>query len=250
MTCVTFQMIYDFKKLFCPLKDRNLILVVLNNDLGFGSDCSLFLRLWNKSFYRVCADGGANKIFHLNKELIPDAVCGDFDSIDDSVKTYFTRKQVNILYDKDQDTTDLDKTLNHIKSKFSNCMNLNICIFGAFGGRFDHEMAHINRCFVYESVFKSIFLLSHQTATVLLNTGEHLIILDKNQANEKIGLIPIGEPSIITTKGLKWDVTDCKTKFGGNISTSNEIKKDCEVVKIKTSSSILWCAHLNNKASL
>ena len=38
------------------------------------------------------------------------------------------------------------------------------------------------------------------------------------------GLVPLGETCVITTKGLKWDVTSWTTAFGGSVSTSNHVE--------------------------
>jgi thiamine pyrophosphokinase len=55
-----------------------------------------------------------------------------------------------------------------------------------------------------------------------------------------VGLIPLKEPSHITTKGLEWDVTDWKTQIGGNLSTSNHVSPDVKCVEVHTTSDILF----------
>ena len=37
------------------------------------------------------------------------------------------------------------------------------------------------------------------------------------------GLVPLGARAALTTRGLRWDVADWPTEFGGAISTSNAV---------------------------
>jgi thiamine pyrophosphokinase len=55
-----------------------------------------------------------------------------------------------------------------------------------------------------------------------------------------VGIIPIREPSKITTKGLEWDVQDWETEFGGQISTSNHVVPETQVVEVRTTKDVLF----------
>lgn len=81
-----------------------------------------------------------------------------------------------------------------------------------------------------------MFLLSMEAVTFAVKPGRHQI---KAMATctygedglgaglgKHVGIIPLKEPSVITTKGLEWDVTDLETEFGGQMSTSNHVKED------------------------
>ena len=77
------------------------------------------------------------------------------------------------------------------------------------------------------------------------------------------GLVPLGEKAVITTKGLKWDVTNWSTTFGGSISTSNYVigdkgngnsnnngdddGNDDVFVNISTTAPIIWTLVINNE---
>nr|XP_019710415.1 thiamine pyrophosphokinase 1 isoform X2 [Elaeis guineensis] len=79
--------------------------------------------LWSRAQLRVCADGGANRIYDGLPELFPDqdpldvrlrykpdVIKGDMDSIRDDVKEFYSNLEVKIVDEShDQDTTDLHK---------------------------------------------------------------------------------------------------------------------------------------------
>lgn len=63
---------------------------------------------------------------------------------------------------------------------------------------------------------------------------------------ENVGIIPLGRPSVITTRGLEWDVTEWTTEFGGQISTSNHIRSG--VIEVETSERVVFTVELAVKA--
>lgn len=61
-----------------------------------------------------------------------------------------------------------------------------------------------------------------------------------------VGIIPLKEPSLITTKGLEWDVTDWETQMGGNLSTSNHVLPETRWVEVQTSKDVLFTIALKH----
>lgn len=92
-----------------------------------------------------------------------------------------------------------------------------------------------------------VYLLSTEAITFVLKTGRHRIRVRDPRApsvlGKHIGIIPLREPSIITTKGLEWDVTNWLTEFGGQMSTSNHVRED--IVEIQTTGDVLFTIDLN-----
>jgi thiamine pyrophosphokinase len=91
-----------------------------------------------------------------------------------------------------------------------------------------------------------IYLLSTEGISFVLKRGKHRIRVRDPGApilGKHIGIIPLKEPSIITTKGLEWDVTDWPTEFGGQISTSNHVRED--LAEITTTGDVLFTIDLN-----
>lgn len=76
----------------------------------------------------------------------------------------------------------------------------------------------------------------------LLAKGDNLIHLPREAFGPACGLIPVGAPSVITTNGLVWDVTDWETRFGGRVSTSNMLKE--EVVRVSTKEPVLFTVEI------
>ena len=88
---------------------------------------SLLSQLWEKTTYRIAADGGANLL--LKSKYVPDTVVGDFDSIEP--KTREKMPNSKYLHIPEQDTNDADKAVRH-------CLKLGfkeIHLLGADGGR-------------------------------------------------------------------------------------------------------------------
>jgi thiamine pyrophosphokinase len=55
-----------------------------------------------------------------------------------------------------------------------------------------------------------------------------------------VGIIPVGGPAMISTKGLEWDVEDWPTAFGSQMSTSNHVLPETEVVEVQTDKDVLF----------
>ncbi|KAI4387645.1 hypothetical protein MLD38_000063 [Melastoma candidum] len=210
--------------------------------------------LWNHACVRVCADGGANRLFDemprlfpdeeaslVRSRYIPDAIKGDMDSVRTGVLEFYKGLGTKIVDEShDQDTTDLHKCIIYLRDFTSGLDQSNLCILvvGALGGRFDHEVGNINVLCRFPNM--RITLLSDDCLIHLLpkNRRHEIHILPK-VAGPHCGLIPIGMPSrSTTTTGLQWNLSDTEMKFGGLISTSNIVKDD--TVMVHSDADLLW----------
>jgi hypothetical protein len=97
--------------------------------------------LWKKSTYRVCADGGANRLYEAtvlpsnqrvsvdddnedaddstSEDYLPDLITGDLDSLHPHVYQYYKSKGVEIVRVEDQDFHDLDVSLYYTYALFN-----------------------------------------------------------------------------------------------------------------------------------
>jgi thiamine pyrophosphokinase len=125
-----------------------------------------------------------------------------------------------------------------------------VCL-GGLGGRVDQGLSTLHHLYTFQKepgyTSGKMFLLSSEAITFVLKAGTHRIQVRDGSSNlglgKHIGIIPLKEPSIITTHGLEWDVTDWLTEFGGQVSTSNHVKEDW--VTIETSKDVLFTIDLD-----
>ena len=73
-----------------------------------------------------------------------------------------------------------------------------------------------------------------------------MIILPQKAFGPACGIIPIGGSNVITTKGLVWDVSEWETKFGGRMSTSNQLKG--ETVNVMAKEPVLFTVEIKEES--
>ncbi|EXB67539.1 Thiamin pyrophosphokinase 1 [Morus notabilis] len=232
----------------CP--PPSYALVVLNQNLPRFAPL-----LWNHAAQlRLCADGGANRVYDefplffpheeasdVRNRYTPNVIKGDMDSVRTEVLDFYRSKGTQIVDEShDQDTTDLHKCITHIRDFTPNADKSNLCILvaGALGGRFDHEMGNINVLYRFSSL--RIVLLSDDCLIHLLpKSHHHEIHVQSSVEGPHCGLIPVGMPSgRTTTTGLKWDLNETEMNFGGLVSTSNIVEG--EKATVQSESDLLW----------
>nr|GMD59430.1 thiamine pyrophosphokinase 1 isoform X1 [Ipomoea batatas] len=227
-------------------------LVVLNQSLPRFTHL-----LWKHARLRVCADGGANRVFDELPQLFPDedasdvrkrytpnVIKGDLDSIRSEVQEFYTGLGSKVVDEShDQDTTDMHKCIAYIRDLPElETPNLCILVVGALGGRFDHEMGNINA--LYHFATTRIILLSDDCLVQLLpKTHHHKIHIHHSVEGPHCGLVPIGSPSgSTTTTGLKWNLDNTEMRFGDLVSTSNIVQES--VVTVQSDTDLLWTISL------
>jgi thiamine pyrophosphokinase len=217
------------RKLTSPLlsSDRDSTALIMLNTPMACPPSPLFDALWQSTRLHVCADGGANRLRRANKDLTPDLVVGDLDSLKSHVREYYEQRGVCIEKVDDQDTNDMEKALIAVeKSAFKKCI-----VYGGFGGRLDQEMASLHLLYVYKDRFEEMWMYNDETCAVLLQGQVEYSVELSPPARDRpygegptCGIIPLGEPcESVTTRGLKWELTNNRTEFGGLLSTSNRM---------------------------
>lgn len=106
-----------------PVESAKSALLVLNQEINVPS---IFLKLWDTFKIRVCADGGANRLYDFFKDnesdrtkYLPDYIIGDFDSLKPEVEDYYRKAGVVIIRQKTQFSTDFTKALYLISVHFN-----------------------------------------------------------------------------------------------------------------------------------
>lgn len=218
--------------------DTKKALVILNSPIG-NEPSPLFQKLWNSAQIRICADGGANRLRAAAPTFVPDLIVGDLDSLTLETREHYEKLGVTIRRDYDQNKNDLEKALLAAVHEFE-CNH--VCVFGAFGGRFDQVMASMSRLYHWaeEPKLQSLWLYDDYTMAFLLSANcENRIELalpplsgDDSKENhvgegQTCGIIPLGAPcESMTLTGFEWNLTDFPSSFGGMVSTSNRIAQE------------------------
>ena len=229
----------------------NAKLLILNQPLN---DIPSFERIWSHTNYRICADGGAQRLSKLVTDagrsladFVPDEIHGDLDSVSENVQRAYARLGVRISRDTDQYSTDFGKVMNRFKALDSEEQQPDIVILGSIAGRVDHGLGLLHELYretLHEVPSRDglrLWLVSESNVSFILRPGSN-VIMDVNPGDgvftEKVGILPIYGPATITTLGLGWNVKDWGTEMGGKVSTSNHVVGD--VVRIKTDHYVLF----------
>ncbi|PNY24983.1 thiamine pyrophosphokinase 1 [Tolypocladium capitatum] len=235
------------------LQDRDgtneFALLVLNQPLRNGT---ALRRLWKNSSLRVAADGGANRLHELSsfqgKFSNLQVIIGDLDSLTPSVRHFYASQPTpaRVIHDTSQQSTDFGKAINWIRKQHP--QGLDIVALGGIGGRVDQGLSQLHHLYLFQPGLEysmgRVYLLSGSSLTFLLKAGTHHIYVkedgEDNIFGKYVGIIPLQEPSVISTKGLEWDVADWESKIGGQISTSNHVLPRTRCIDIKTSKDVIF----------
>jgi thiamine pyrophosphokinase len=164
--------------------------------------------------YIVVLDGAYERVKKL--QIQPDLVIGDFDSIKDTEMIGHTV----FLHDEDQNTTDLEKAINHLIKK--KCSDINVV--WATGRRLDHTLNN----FHILAKFKG-------TNIVLYDNHSKAFVLPENfskvyKKDSKLSLVPLHSCDGITTKNLAYNLKNGHLSIGHRSGTSNRASEDGEVI--------------------
>ncbi|KAJ7052628.1 thiamine pyrophosphokinase Thi80 [Mycena amicta] len=223
-------------------------LVILNQPFSRG----LFLRLWNSSQWHCCADGGANRLFDTvvgdeRTLYLPQLIKGDLDSIRPDVKDFYTIHGVPIVQDPDQYSTDLMKCVAAIQVKETEeATKYDIVLLGGLSGRLDQTIHTLSYLFKLRKTRERVFAVTDDNVGWVLdsrrasNTCRPL----RSSVRRVDCFLSGSTPPFLSTSGLRWNLLDQESSFGGLISTSNQFVPGENIVWIRTSRPIWWTAEL------
>ncbi|KAG2174131.1 hypothetical protein INT43_004151 [Umbelopsis isabellina] len=245
-------------------------LIILNQKIN---RVDILKKVWAAATYRFCADGGANRLYDMfmddaesRAKFLPNAIHGDLDSLRADVREYYNSKGVSVTQDHDQYSTDFMKCISLLRkteaesaskeAKSGNTPKKVGC------GRFDQTIASINQLyFMKDETDRQLLLVSDENLTILLDEGKHIIECNREVEGMYLslygqimpviliclvgptcGVMPLGGPVRLTTRGLKWNLTDYPCHFGGMVSTSNLL--DSDTIEIETDKAVVWTVEL------
>lgn len=175
----------------------------------------LFLSELNKADILIAADGGA--LTCLDYHVKPDVIVGDMDSFNNHAD-----HKLNIIFDPDQETNDLEKALNYsLKAG-----GTHVTVLGATGSRLDQTLKNISVMAQFNSKFDDIVFRDSHGWMKILPRSYSL----KTVPGTPISLFPIsGHVSGIKTTGLEYPLNNEPLENGvrdgsSNKATTHEIK--------------------------
>jgi thiamine pyrophosphokinase len=177
----------------------------------------------------VCADGGANAAAALS--LVPHLILGDLDSV--TKKTLKKFGKVPIKQIREQNSTDLEKTLSYaVAHHFSEAL-----VFGATGGRVDHEFGNFSALTKFSNSIDLAFIDQY---------GEYFSIENETVIHLPIGttisLLPLTLCKGVVTNGLQWNLHNESLGLGVRESTSNIVVDDSVTIKFRNGRLIIFIA--------
>lgn len=199
-------------------------------------------------------------------------IIGDLDSLEPAARSYFEsgRGKTTVIHEPDQESTDFGKAVAYIRRQHRHAdlrdgdgtqdaaatAPLDIVAVGGLGGRVDQGLSQLHHLYLFQRdpsyAQGRMYLFSGESLTFLLKGGGRHRIRVRDGGREDVfgkhvGILPVGGPSRITTRGLEWDVSDWETEFGGRMSTSNHVLPATEVVEVETTRDVLFTMALREE---
>lgn len=123
-----------------------------------------------------------------------------------------------------------------------------IIILGGLSGRLDQTVHTLSYLHKLRRTRKKVFVVTDDNIAWVLDEGRHRIRIDHDILGPTCGLLPVGvESTILTTTGLRWNLTEAESSLDGLVSTSNHLVPEEKFVTVNTSRPIWWCAELCRK---
>ena len=231
---------------------------------------SLLCALWPHCAVRLAADGAASRLFFslleasgsgtaagaegapaaqaLLRAHLPDAVCGDFDSLEPRAAAFYGGAGVALHpAPEDQDTTDFEKCLAKLEALQAarGGARFNVVALGPGGGRLDHEAQNLSALLARSAAFAGLALLSAHSVASALPAGRSVVAVSAPFEGPTCGLLPLAGAATLSTRGLKWDVAGWRTAFGERVSTSNHVRDAAAGVEVHTTAPLVWTVGVN-----
>ncbi|TNY20294.1 putative KEX1 protein [Rhodotorula diobovata] len=231
-------------------------LIILNTPLP---PQHLFRRLWASASVRLCADGGANRLYDRfvrgkgvarageededegwdpdvdgdEERWLPDYVLGDLDSLREDARRYYEAKGVRVEHDPDEYSTDLGKNVSRLclleassssdPSGPAHQQQHQLVIVGGLSGRLDQTVhtLHALTLLVEKEGRERVWAVGRESAAVVLPKGKHHLKVDLATFGKTCGVLPLGaSQAYVTTTGLEWDLGPTAYMYPTSLATA------------------------------
>lgn len=175
----------------------------------------------------ICVTDGAYDFLH-SKNIRPDIVTGDFDSIN------ATHDQVEFIETPDQNFTDFDKALLILKERGF----FTIDVYGGSGKEHDHFLGNISTALQWKTKLNISFFDDF---------GKYFFIEESititNVIGRNISLIPFPIASEINTEGLLYPIKNGTLTFGKQIGTRNKASTNEIQISFKNGALLIYISN-------
>lgn len=177
----------------------------------------------------IAADDGANRAKELGFQ--PDVIIGDLDSY-----TVTGNEKALVIKDEGQETNDLEKALAYALKRSAR----SAIVFGATGKRLDHTLKNLSVLLQFDSRFDSIVLVDDYAEVKIIHSPYKELF----EIGTIISLFPLsGKVEGITTKGLKYPLTNEALENGVRDGSSNEAVEESVEITFKKGDLLLLTHH-------
>ncbi len=171
--------------------------------------------------YLIAADFGLE--FMYQRQLRPDIVIGDFDSVAKEIVDYYRRDsrirffELNPVKD-DTDTEAAVRIALHLGAG-------RITLLGVTGTRLDHVLANISLLLIGLQEHVPMTILDAHNRIRMLN--QNIVLRKEEQYGDYVSLIPyMGDVTGVTLRGMKYPLTNHTFTGGNSLGISNEIVEE------------------------
>ena len=173
-------------------------------------------------------DAGVLKLLEMNKQVT--YAYGDFDSVNRS-QLEKIRKAIDLdIVPSEKDYTDSELALLDLRDKGYKTID----VYGALGGRLDHELINIQLLNHPKLRDLSIHLRNDKNDICLLTSGHHELLASQKQY---VSFIPLYDETLISLEGFKYDIKDRYINIGDSLTVSNEFTE--KTARLTTNQNIL-----------
>ncbi len=196
------------------MTQENFALVVLGGQLADEASASEFASNANLI---LCADSGAE---HARKLGLPvDAIVGDLDSTTPETLRFFEEKKnprCEIIKIPEQEYNDFEKTLDYLSERWNGAVH----ILGMTGGRADHTLSNFSVMLRCADRFTSLEAYDGSSVHSFLTTKRNHRSIECSTGTT-ISLMPFGEAAGVTTKNLRYTLSNETLRLGAREGLSN-----------------------------
>jgi thiamine pyrophosphokinase len=160
----------------------------------------------------IAADSGMRHTAPLR--LTPELWVGDFDSADKALQQHYAHLP-RIAFAKDKDATDGELAVHEALARGAT----ELVLVGAFGGQFDHMLAHAAMLVgLAERGIHAVASSGREEAWPLVGA----LSLQQLQKGTRVSIVGLTALHGLTLRGVRWPLQDCDVAMGSTLTLSNE----------------------------